>query len=150
LRTVQPDRAGWTARVAAGTAVGLSGRWLVGRVAARPRPSVPVAAVLGQGAVWLGVWRWDTERGRRGHVSLGVELPPADQRRLLQDLQEQGLEVERWESSDRAGGRTGGLTCRSRDLRAVNAAVDAVLRGDPDGRVPAALAIGEGSGVARG
>jgi hypothetical protein len=150
LRTVQPDRAGWAAVMATGTAVGLSGRWLVGRVAGRPRPSVPVAAALGQGAVWLGVWRWDTERWRRGHVSLVVELPPDGQLRLLEDLQERGLEVERWESSDRGGGRTSGLTCRSRDLRSVNAAIDAVLRGGADGRSPDRAAIGEAAGALGG
>ena len=129
LRTLQPERATWAALVAAGTGIGMTARWLVGRLGGRPRPSVPVAAALGQGVAWFALWRWDTARWRRNHVALVVELPPQEQLRLLGELRSRGLDVDRWEKADRAGGRTGGIICRSRDLRTVNGAIDAALHG---------------------
>jgi hypothetical protein len=129
LRTVEPDPIGWVAVAAAGTAGGIAARRLLGRVAGRPRPSVPVAAATGGALAWFCLWRWDTARWRRTHVSIVVELPDDLADRLVEDLRDRGLEVSRWEAGHRAGTRAAGLTCRSRDLRAVNAAVDEVLRG---------------------
>lgn len=135
LRTVRPDRVTWAAVAVSGTAVGLAGRAAVDRATGswlphRFRPPAPLAALAGQVAVFLTVWRWDTSRWRRTRVALVLDLPAQDLVDLEDALRTQGLDVERWERRDRAGGPVAGIVCRSRDLRAVNRAVDAALHGE--------------------
>lgn len=132
LRTVRPDRTTWAAMAVSGTAVGLAGRAAVDRAARSRlhgwlRPPAPLAAAVGQLAVFLAVWRWDTARWRRTRVALVVALPSGELTRLAERLRHQGLDVERWERRDRAGGPVGGIVCRSRDLRTVNGALDVAL-----------------------
>jgi hypothetical protein len=141
LRTVRPGRSAWLAVAASGTVAGLGARVAVERTVARlggtatapsgPRRRVPaaVAAVVGQVVVWLTLWRWDTFRWRRTRVALVVDLPAPGLVRLVEELRRSGLDVQRWERRDLAGGPVRGVVCRSRDLRAVNRAVDAALHG---------------------
>jgi hypothetical protein len=157
LRTVRPGRGAWVAVAASGTVAGLGARAAVERTVARlggadapprgRRRRVPAAvvAVAGQVVVWLTLWRWDTFRWRRTRVALVVDLPAPGLVRLVEDLRFSGLDVQRWERRDRAGGPVRGVVCRSRDLRTVNRAVDAALHGpvaDPDGREVVATAGG--------
>lgn len=155
LRTIEPDRTVWGLIVASGVGLGLAAREGVGRLAGgRTRvPAVP-SAVAGALSVWLVLWRIDSLRWRRSHVTLVLELPPDALDRLIEHLRGEGVPVERHQTRRVAGRSSWGLTCRLRDLRRVNAAIDA-LEGrsgvgagpDPaatqDGRVAGARSAGQ-------
>lgn len=129
LRTVEPQPVVAPAvTVGVGTAVAV--RRLVGRRAdGRARVPLLPASLLATVLVWLGVWRWDAARWRRSHVMVVVELPDERLDQLVQRLVDDGLDVQRWDRPRRADGPVHGLSCRLRDLRRVNAAVDDEITG---------------------
>jgi hypothetical protein len=53
-----------------------------------------------------------------------VDLPDERLDALVDSLRARGLEVQRWDRARRADGANHGLTCRLRELRQVNAAID--------------------------
>jgi hypothetical protein len=129
LRTIEPQPV-LAPAIATGIGAGLTARLVTGR---RPdgRPWVPLlpATLLATLGVWIGVWRWDAARWRRSHVMVVVELPDERLDALIARLAEVGLEVQRWDRPRRADGPVHGLSCRLRDLRRVNAAVDDEITG---------------------
>lgn len=133
LRTVEPAPPLVASVLSAGAAFGLGTRRLAGR-RADGRARVPLAAAVPTGAVgaWLAVWRWDAVRWHRSHVMVVVDLPDERLDRLVARLAAQGLAVERWDRPRRADGSHHGISCRLRDLRRVNAAIDL----EPSGAAP--------------
>lgn len=127
LRTIQPGRIIWSLVVAAGAGVGLAFRSAVGRGrAGRHRvPALP-AVLAGVASTWVGLWRVDSLRWTRSHVSLLLDLPTEVQDQLVDQLRSDGLGVEPWFGPRSVGGSSTGITCRLRDLRKVNAALDAM------------------------
>ena len=130
LRTVelQPVLVGPV--LSAGVGAGLGVRRVVGR-RGDGRSWVPMvpAASLGAALAWIAVWRWDAARWRRSHVMVVVDLPEERLDRLVARLAEDGLDVERWDRPRQADGPNRGLSCRLRDLRRVNAAIDDEVSG---------------------
>lgn len=125
LRTVQPGTAAFVALLGAGAAAGVvtSSRFRPG--GRRPVPTA-LAGPLGAAVVWAGMWRWDSARWHARNVRVVPGLAPEAVDALVGRLAEQGIRVERWERSD-AGGTVVGLSCRTRDVRRVNRAIDEVL-----------------------
>ncbi len=141
LRTIEPDRTIWALIVAVGAGLGLAARVGAGR-GDHGRHRVPLvpSALAGTMSVWLALWRIDSLRWRRSHVRLVLELPPDVLDVLLDQLREQGIPAERHQTRPVAGGPSWGLMCRLRDLRRVNAAIDALERVGPDSRRPVVAA----------
>src|SRR5690606_34953566 len=75
-------------------------------------------------AAWLALWRWDAARWRRRHVALVLDLTPGAAAELVEHLATLGLVVEPWTGPRSAGGTAQGISCRARDLRRVNSALD--------------------------
>ena len=127
LRTVQPDRTTWAGIGALGVGVGAASRRLLGRRSdGRHRVPVLPAVLAGFLSAWAGAWRVDSARWRRSHVTLVLDLPNDVLEDLLDRLSSEGLHVERHDSPRGADGSSTGLSCRLRDLRRVNAALDAL------------------------
>ncbi len=125
LRTIEPDRslvASVFGVAAATTAVGvrLGGRRGDGRRRVRWTGALPLSWI----GLWLALWRWDSARWRRSHVMVVVDLPSDQLDDLVAELCEQGVVVQRWDRARRADGPRHGVSCRLRDLRRVNAAID--------------------------
>lgn len=140
LRTVQPDRTTWAGLGAIGVGLGAGVRRLLGRRSdGRHRLPVVLAAMAGVLSAWVGAWRVDSARWRRSHVTLVLDLPNDVLEDLLERLSLEGLHVERHDEPRGAGGPSTGLTCRLRDLRRVNAALDAL-----DARAGQRVAAAEG------
>jgi hypothetical protein len=127
LRTVQPGRTTWAGIGALGLGLGASARRVLGRRGdGRHRVPVLPAVLAGVLSAWAGAWRVDSARWRRSHVTLVLDLPNDVLEDLLERLSLEGLHVERHDEPRGAGGPSTGLTCRLRDLRRVNAALDAL------------------------
>lgn len=125
LRTTEPTAGLVAAVLGAGTSFGVGARQVVRRTTGgRLRPPLLPTGALGAATAWLALWRWDSVRWRRSHVMVVVDLPEERLDGLVEDLVAQGLEVQRWDRPRRADGPNRGLTCRLRDLRQVNAAID--------------------------
>lgn len=126
FRTVRPDRTLAAALLASGVTAGLALRRLGGRRGdERHRIGIVPASFVGVGATWLTLWRIDDVRWRRSHVTLVLDLPSDQLDLLVAQLRAEGAQVERHDSWRRVGGGSAGLSCRLRDLRRVNAAIDA-------------------------
>ena len=132
LRTIEPQPLVVGPVLATGAGLGLGARRLVGRRSNGRRwvPLVPASAV-GASLAWVGLWRWDTARWRRSHVMVVVDLPADRLDELVAGLVDQGLDVQRWDRPRRADGPNHGVSCRLRDLRRVNTAIDVELKGGP-------------------
>jgi hypothetical protein len=127
LRTIEPDRTVWTGVSAFGLGIGLGARTLAGRDrSGRHRVPLVPAALLGGLGAWIGTWRWDSARWRRSHVTLVLDLPTEVLDSLVERLGEAGVRIERWDGSRRVDGPSTGVSCRLRDLRRVNAEIDAL------------------------
>ncbi len=129
LRTIEPDRLLGLSVVTVALGTATTVRHLAGRRPdRRPRvgyaPVLPVATAL----TWIGVWRWDAARWRRTHVMVVVDLTSDRLDDLVDELVAQGLDVQRWDGPRRADGARHGISCRLRELRRVNAAIDAAGR----------------------
>lgn len=123
LRVTEPSRPLTAVVVAGGVGAGVATRQILERLTAgRVRPVSPV--VLGPLLAWTAVWRWDSVRWHRRHVVLVLDLPSGRLEEVIAELAARGLTVERWEGRRGAGGPSTGLSCRLRDLRRVNAALD--------------------------
>jgi hypothetical protein len=125
FRTVQPDRGVWAGMGALGLGVGVASRTALGR-RRDGRHRLPFGASLAAGiaSVWVGAWRLDSVRWHRSHVTLVLDLPHDVLEDLLDRLNDSGLHVERHDEPRGVDGSSSGLTCRLRDLRRVNAAID--------------------------
>jgi hypothetical protein len=130
LRTIQPARTTWAAMGLFGGSLGIASRAALGR---RPdgRHRIPLSAslVLGPTGVWAAVWRFDNARWRRTHLTLVLDLPGDVLDDLIAVLAADGVVVERRYGPRSVDGRSTGISCRLRDLRRVNTALDA-LTGD--------------------
>ncbi|CAN5607324.1 hypothetical protein BH10ACT3_BH10ACT3_14530 [soil metagenome] len=125
LRTIEPNPVLGAALVGAGTSAGVGVRHVLGRRrSGRSRVPLAVAAPGGAIAAWIAVWRWDAARWRRRHVSMVLDLTPDRVSALVERLRSDGLPVERWAGPRSVGGSVVGISCRARDLRRVNAAID--------------------------
>lgn len=125
LRTIEPSPVLGAALVGAGTSAGVGVRQLLGRRrGGRPWLPLAVAAPGGAVAAWLAVWRWDAARWRRHNVALMLDLTPDAVDALVERLDGEGIRVERWSAPRSADGEVFGISCRARDLRRVNAALD--------------------------
>jgi hypothetical protein len=125
LRTVQPDGGLWVGIGVAGVGAALLSRSVLGRRSdGRHRVPVVPSVLAGTLSVWVGVWRVDSMRWRRSHVTLVLDLPADVLDGVLERLSELGLRVERYDGPRTVGGSASGLTCRLADLRRVNAALD--------------------------
>jgi len=125
LRTIEPSTGLGAALVGVGTGAGLGVRRAAGRRAGgRARVPLALAAPGGALAAWLAVWRWDAARWRRRHVVLMLDLTPDSVDALVERLRSDGLHVERWSGPRSIEGEVFGISCRARDLRRVNAALD--------------------------
>lgn len=134
LRTVQPGTGPFLAILGAGAALGVAGATRIRPGGRRPVPTV-LAGPLGAALVWAGLWRWDAVRWHARNVRVVPGLPPDAVDELVERLAAEGIRVERWERSS-AGGTVVGLSCRTRDLRRVNRAIDELERpGGVDGGV---------------
>jgi hypothetical protein len=131
LRTIEPQPLVVGPVLATGAGLGLgtpAGRSTQQRATlGAAGPCVAVGASL----AWVGLWRWDTARWRRSHVMVVVGLPDDRLDELVAGLVDQGLDVQRWDRPRRADGPNHGVSCRLRDLRRVNAAIDVELTGGP-------------------
>ncbi len=125
LRTIEPTPAVVGVTLASGAGLGLAVRRLVGRgTDGRERlPLLPTGATAAA-VSWLALWRWDAERWHRSRVMVVVDLPDDRLDALVDSLRARGLDVQRWDRPRRADGANHGLTCRLRELRQVNAAID--------------------------
>jgi hypothetical protein len=133
LRTLEPGPGVFGAVATAGLASGVALHRVAGRRGdGRARIPAPRAAGAGVAAAWLALWRWDAARWRRTHVRVALECTSDELERLVDTLGADGVQVQRWDRSRSAGGRRHGVSCRLRDLRRVNAAID-----DLHGRAPA-------------
>lgn len=131
LRTIEPNPVFGAALVGAGTSAGVGVRRLLGRRrGGRAWLPLAVAAPGGAVAAWVAVWRWDAARWRRRNVAMMLDLTPDRVTDLVDRLAAQGLRVERWSAPRAVGGAAFGISCRARDLRRVNAALD-LLDGQP-------------------
>lgn len=125
LRTVEPARSTWAGLGALGVAMGVVARSLVGRGRdGRHRTPLVPALVIGVASVWFGVWRLDSLRWRRSHVTLVLDMPGDVLDELIARLQAEGVRADRHDGPRTVGGAPSGLTCRLRDLRRVNAHID--------------------------
>jgi hypothetical protein len=125
LRTIEPTPGVIAATVASGAGLGLAVRRMLGRHpgGGGRLPLLPTGAT---GAVlsWLALWRWDATRWHRTRVMVVVDLPDERLDAMVVELRDRGLDVQRWDRARRADGPQHGLTCRLRELRQVNAAID--------------------------
>jgi hypothetical protein len=125
LRTLEPNRPlvaavlGLSA-VVTGVAVHLGGRRGDGRRRVRWTGAMALSSV----GLWTALWRWDAARWRRSHVMVVVDLPSDQLDDLVAELCDTGAPVQRWDRARRADGPRHGVSCRLRDLRRVNAAID--------------------------
>lgn len=125
LRTIEPNPVLGAALVGAGTSAGVGVRRLLGRRrGGRAWLPLAIAAPGGAVAAWVAVWRWDAARWRRRNVAMMLDLTPDRVADLVERLAEDGLRVERWSAPRSIGGSAFGISCRARDLRRVNAAID--------------------------
>lgn len=125
MRTFEPDRWTWLAVLGAGAGVGNVSRLAVRRVTADAvRVPIPVVSTLGPTFAWFALWRWDTRRWRRRHVTMVLDLTEDRLEDLLREMDAQGLIVDRWEAPRSVGGPAIGLSCRAGDLRRVSAVLD--------------------------
>jgi hypothetical protein len=132
LRTIEPSTGLGAALVGVGTGAGLGVRRLAGRrTCGRARVPLALAAPGGALAAWMAVWRWDAARWRRRNVALMLDLTPDRVDELVERLHAEGLAVERWTGPRTIEGEVFGISCRARDLRRVNAAIDAVDAVEP-------------------
>lgn len=125
LRTLEPNRplvASVLGLAAATTAVSVrvAGRRSDGRRRVRWTGALPVSSI----GLWMALWRWDAARWRRSHVMVVVDLPSDQLDDLVSELCDAGVVVQRWDRARRADGPRHGVSCRLRDLRRVNAAID--------------------------
>jgi len=129
LRTIEPTPALGAATLSAGTGAALGvRRALLAGTGGRLRLPLVLAAPGGAAAAWLALWRWDSLRWRRRHVALVLDLTPPAAQDLVAHLAAKGLTVEPWTGPRAAGGAAQGISCRARDLRRVNAAIDELSR----------------------
>jgi hypothetical protein len=125
LRTLEPNRpllasvAGMSAAVTA-VVTRVGGRRPDGRRRVRWPALLPVSSM----GLWMALWRWDAARWRRSHVMVVVDLPSGQLDDLVAELRDVGVAVQRWDRPRRADGPRHGVSCRLRDLRRVNAAID--------------------------
>lgn len=125
LRTVQPDRGWWAGIGAVGVGMGVASRSALGRRRdGRHRLPVLPSVLAGVLSIWAGVWRLDSIRWRRSHVTLELDLPADVLDELIERLRSSGVHVERHDGPRRVGGAATGLSCRLRDLRRVNRELD--------------------------
>lgn len=125
LRTVQPGGGLWAGIGAVGLGMGLASRSVLGRRGdgSHRLPALP-SMFAGMLSVWLGLWRLDSVRWRRSHVTLVLDLPQDLLDATIEHLRDQGLSVQPHHGRPTVAGTPSGLTCRLRDLRRVNAVLD--------------------------
>ena len=125
LRVTEPNRTLAAGVLLGGLGIGALMRRMVEWISrGRLRLRMSLVGVVGPVVAWSALWRWDAVRWRRRHVVLVLDLPGQELDRLVQDLTDRGLHVERWEGPRRAGGPATGVSCRLAELRRVNAALD--------------------------
>lgn len=124
LRSLEPAPMLVAVVLAIGSAGGIALRRAIGkRSDGRARIPLVGAIPVGASLAWLSLWRWDDARWRRSHITLVLDRPSKDIDSMVSALLEQGLVVQRWYGRSQLGATSGGLTCRLRDLRRVNAMV---------------------------
>lgn len=126
LRVREPGGVLVTSVLVGGAGLGVAVRRAVAQLSGgRVRPGAVPSMVLGPAALWGALWRWDATVWRRRHVTLVLDRPAPDLDRMVDELAAKGIVVRRWDGPRAVGGAATGLTCRLRDLRAVNAHLDA-------------------------
>ncbi len=125
LRVTEPNRTLTAGVLLGGVGVGAVVRRLVASLSSgRLRIRLWLVGILGPLVAWSALWRWDAVRWRRRHVVLVLDLPTQELDRVIGELNDRGLRVERWDGPRRVGGASTGLSCRLGDLRRVNAELD--------------------------
>ncbi len=125
LRVTEPNRTLAAGVLLGGVGAGALLRRLVASLSrGRLRVRMWLVGILGPLIAWSALWRWDAVRWRRRHVVLVLDLPTPQLERVVEQLAERGLRVERWDGPRRSGGPATGVSCRLGDLRRVNAALD--------------------------
>ncbi|MDQ2677140.1 MAG: hypothetical protein M3Y51_00240 [Actinomycetota bacterium] len=132
LRVTEPNRTLAAGVLIGGLGVGaLSRRLIASLTRGRLRVQLWLVGILGPLLAWSALWRWDSMRWRRRHVVLVLDLPSQQLDRVVDELGERGLQVERWDGPRGVGGASTGLSCRLGDLRRVNAGLDELAAAPP-------------------